>query len=450
MRSPFLKTGVALVVLLGLGAYIHFVDSKKPGPDEKKKEKVFTLDKAKVEGLTLQPAGGEKLRLAKDKAGWQIVEPKPAAADGTEADAIVSAVEGLELSEVVAESAAKLDEFGLAAPKNTVTLNVQGSPTPLVLLLGDKTPDGSSAYAKTGDKPRVFTIGSFVTANFDKKPFDLRDRDLLKVKRDAVKTLDVTGPDGSYSLARNDKGEWAFTKPVKTRAGKWSVDGLLGALETLRMESIAAEEPKDLKPFGLDKPGRTVVLGLADGKTKTLQIGSTAGDKKWHAREASGSLVAVIPNAIEEDLGKGMKELRAKRVLDIATYEVEGFDVELEGAKKTYARTKTKEGEAENETWKRTAPDAKDLDKNKVQDALFNVGGTEVAEFIDAPKGLETYGLDKPQAKVTIRFEGGKPWQWFEIGQKDGSYFARRIDDDAVLRLDSPKTEALIKGFKEL
>ena len=67
-------------------------------------------------------------------------------------------------------------------------------------------------------------------------------------------------------------------------------------------------------------PARRIELGLADGHTKTLEIGSKTTDGKYHAREVSRDLVAVIPAALVDDLAKGMDELRAKRIADIATY----------------------------------------------------------------------------------------------------------------------------------
>ena len=164
-------------------------------------------------------------------------------------------------------SAENLKDFGLETPEKTVTVGTEGG-APLTLLVGAKLADGSGVYAKTPDKTRVFTVSSYALSSLDKKPFDLRDRDLLHVKRDAVKTLEIAGPEGSYALAKDDKSEWAFTRPLATLAGRWSVDGLLGTLEGLRMESVAAEDAKDLKKYGLDKPARTVTLGLADGGTQ--------------------------------------------------------------------------------------------------------------------------------------------------------------------------------------
>jgi hypothetical protein len=217
------------------------------------------------------------------------------------------------------------------------------------------------------------------------------------------------------------------------------------------MDSVVAEEAKDLKPFGLVKPTWSVVLGLNDGTRKTLEIGSSAGEKKYHAREGGSAIVATIPSAIVDDLAKGMGELRAKRLLELATYEVEGFEVASEGKTQVYERSSTKSKDGfDVYKWKRTKPDAKDLETPKIEDSLFKLGGVEVKEFLDKPEGLATYGLDNPVLKVTIRLGSGKPPTWAEIGEKDGSFFGRRPGDDSILKLDAAKAGEVVKGYKGL
>ena len=450
--SPFWKTYVALAVAAGLGAYIYFVERKRPEPStEKPKEKVFTLDRSKVKAITLSPQGGDEVRLVKEKDGWRMTAPTDVAADSTEVDSLLSTLESLQSEDVVTESPGPVAEYGLDKPKNTVSVTVEGAKDPLVLILGEKTPDGNAIYARTPARPRVFTVASYMEGSLGKKPFDLRDRDLLHVKRDAVRTLEVTGPEGGYALARNAGGEWAFTSPLATAAGRWSVDGLLGTLESLRMDSVADESPKDLKVYGLDKPARTIGLGLADGTRKTLEVGAATADKKYDVRVSGRPLVAVIPGALVDQLAKGMGELRGKRLLEVATYDVTGFDVEMGGTKRTYARSTSKDKDGlEVSKWRRTAPDPKDLDTNKVQDALFAIGGVEVQEFVDKPASPATYGLDAPALKVTLKFEGAKPAVSFEVADKDAASYARRSGDAAVLKVDPKKTADVLTAFKGL
>jgi hypothetical protein len=146
-----------------------------------------------------------------------------------------------------------------------------------------------------------------------------------------------------------------------------------------------------------------------------------------------------------------MSDLRAKRLLDVATYEVDGFDTEMGGARRVYERARGKEADgAESTKWRRQSPDARDLDTNKVQDALFAIGGVEATEFVDAPGPPASYGLEPPVLKATLRFEGGKPAVTVEIGEKDGRFYGRRTGDLSVLVLDPAKTQELLKAFREL
>jgi len=465
--KEFWKTGAAILALAGLFSYYWFVERKhEPKPEgEREKVTVLAVDKAKAKEISLATTGGETIRLVKEGAAWKVAAPFAAPADTSAVESMLTSLEKLEADEVVVEQAASLTEFGLDAPNRTVTAVVEGAAAPLSVQFGAKSPDGSSVYARTPSAPRVYLVPQWVEGSFDKKPFDLRDRDLLHVKRDDVRSMEVSGPEGGYALARTDAGEWAFTKPIASRAGRWSVDGLLGTIENLRMESVAAEAAADVKPFGLDRPGRTVSLVLKDGSTRALEIGAGAPDTaatpapspapgekakptKYYARQAGTGLVAVVPATLADDLAKGMGELRAKRLLEVATYETEGFEVVAGGAKKAYARSTTKDKDGLDKTqWKRTAPDAKDLDTTKVEDALFKMGGVEVAGFVDQPEGLAAYGLDAPVLKVTVKAKGES---WIEVGKKDGAVYARRSGDAAVLKLDPAKADELLKAFAEL
>jgi hypothetical protein len=450
--KPFVRTSIAVAILAALGAYYYFVERKRPATTEKVKEKVFAgLDRKKIKEISLVPAGGEAVRLVKAGEAWTMTQPLTAPAAANEVDALVSSIESLEIDEVVAETAADASEYGLAPARSTVGVLVEGATEPLKLELGRKTPDDAGLYARIPTSPRIFTIAGYQDTTFSKKPFDLRDREILHIKRDDVATLEVSGPEPGFALARADNGEWVFTRPLRTLAGRWSVDGLVGTLESLRMESIAAEPAKDLKPFGLVKPERLIALGLKDGRKKVLEIGSSAPDDKFYAREASSAVVAVIAKTLVDELKKGMGDLRAKRLLDVSVYEIEGFDIDADGTKRVFARSTTKDKEGlDAYTWKRTAPDKKDIETNPLQDVLFKIGGIEVAEFIDHPQAPASYGLDKPELKVSLRMGAGKPATSFEVGQKDGAYFGRRPNDDAILKLDKSKAEELVKAFKGL
>lgn len=451
MKGTFAKTGVLVAIAAGLLGYAYFVERQKPAGDEKQKETLFSFEKPKVKALAIEPRDAEPIRLVKEAGGWKLVAPQAAAADTTSVETVVDALNGLNVDEVVSEAPSDLAEYGLGTPKATARVEIEGQAKPLVLLVGEKSPDGSGLYAKTDDKPRVFLIASWLGTNFEKKPFDFRDRDVLHLKGADVRTLEVSGPEGAYTLVKKDDGNWGFTAPLVTRAGRWAVDGLISALEGLRFDAVAADDAKDLKPFGLAKPARSVSVSLADGSQRRLEIGSETPEKKWHARDALKASVVVIPPALVDDLKKGMSELRQKRLLDISTYEVEGFEAETAKGKQVYARSSSKgDNDVDVRKWKRSAPDTKELETSKVEDALFKIGGVEAAGFLDAPKAAEAYGLDKPALRLLLRMAGGKSAPLLEIGRRDGAAFARRSDDAAILQVDPAKADELLQALEGL
>lgn len=455
MKGTFVRTAVVLAVLGGLGGYAWFVERGKPvkpldGEEAGPKEKVFDgLVRQRVEELRIEPRGGEAVRLGKRENAWRLLAPLDAAADAAQVETLLGGLENMEAQQVAAESPTDLAEFGLEPAAARVEVHVAGERAPRVLLIGDKVPASGEVFAQLSARRRVFTIPGYVAQSFEKKAFDLRDRNLLKIQRDAVRGLEVSGPEGRYALSR-EADEWTITAPVRTRAGRYSVDGFVGLLESLRFDEVAAEDARDLKPWGLHKPTRTVALKLADGSTKTLEIGSSPADKKFHARVGGASLVTVIPGAVVEDLEKGLDNWRAKRLLEIATYQVTGIEIREGDKVRKLARSTVKGADGfDEQKWKRTAPDAKDVETKLVDDALFKLGGTEVNSFVDAPKALSSYGLDKPAFRLQLALEKGEP-AWLELGQQGGAWHARRPGDDALLALDAAKADELIKAFAGL
>ncbi len=456
--NQFGRTAAAVMVAAGLFGYIYFVESKKDPKEGEagttKREKVFPgFDKLKVKSLTLKKRNGEVVHAEKNGEAWNLVSPQEVAADAGEVSTLLDALQNLESEEVLNENATDLAPFGLTEPKVSVSVVAEGAPKPFEFDLGDSVPAGSSIFARVPGKPRLFTVSSTLENTLSKSAFDLRDRGVLKVKKDAIRAFEVFEKNKSaYRLVRGGEGEddWKVEAPVATRAARWTADSLLGLIENLRMDSIATEDakPADLAKFGLGAAARRVVLSLEGEKTLTLEVGKKTEDGKYYARDAASKLVAVIPTALADDLDKGLKNLRATRLLDVATYEVTSLDVTEGGSTRTFTKTTTKGKDGVDQiSWKATAP-VKDAAEEATTSAMIAIGGVEVSEFIDAPKAPATYGLDSPALRVTLHF--GKKEDWFELSVKGDQAFARRRDDVAVLKLDQAKAEGLIKSFTAL
>ena len=265
MKTRGLWSTLALIVVLaGLGAYIYFVLNKQTDSSTtaSKQEKVFASTAAdKIEEVRVTSSAGDATTLKKENGGWQIVTPAAVKADDNEVNGITSALASVEVTRVVDENPANLNDYGLSNPRIEVDFKATGDKDYRKLLIGEKTPTGGGLFAKRGDEKRVVSIPAFQESTFDKKTFDLRDKTLIKFDREKVDKVDIVAGGKPVDFVKNGS-DWAITKPVAAKADFASVEGLIGKVQTAQMKSIASDAPTpaDLKKFGLDKPQATVDL----------------------------------------------------------------------------------------------------------------------------------------------------------------------------------------------
>src|SRR3954453_4610446 len=118
--------GGLLVVLLALGGYLYFVESKRPaGSDVEKKDKAFAIEADKIEEFTVTSEKGEKTTVRKAGTDWQIVQPA-VKADAAEVSGITSALAGLEIQRVIDESPGDVSAYNLKEPRLTVQFKAAG------------------------------------------------------------------------------------------------------------------------------------------------------------------------------------------------------------------------------------------------------------------------------------------------------------------------------------
>ena len=213
-----LRTTLLLAVaLIGLGAYIYFVESKRDTAAVDKKDKVFDAAADKIEEIRIKPASGDAAALKKSGDTWNLTEPEAAKADQSEVSNITSNLGSLEVQRVVDEEGNDLAGYGLAQPRIEVEFKVAGDQAPRRLLIGDKTTTGGDMYAKRADDKKIFLIPAFVEGTFNRTPFDLRDKTALAFDRDKIDFIEIKSPDTTIELVKVD-GEWRVRKPLRAQS----------------------------------------------------------------------------------------------------------------------------------------------------------------------------------------------------------------------------------------
>ena len=445
-----LRSTIALIVALGgLGAYVYFVTWKLPeggGDAAKKQEKVFAgLDASKIEEVKIAPASGDATSIKKDGSNWQITAPLTAKADDGELSSITSALTSAEITRVVDENPANLNEYGLLNPRIEVDFKAAGDKDYRKLLIGEKTATGGDLYAKRNDEKKVFLIPASHDTTLNRTTFDLRDKALLKIDRDKVDGLEVTAGGKTLVLAK-EASEWKIMKPLSTKADFGAAEGLVSRMQTLQMKSIAADAPTpaDLKKFGLDKPDATVNLNSGSSRA-TLVVGGKAAEGTLYARDTSKPAVVTIESTLLDELKKGADDYRRKDLFEFRPYNATHIELSRNGQTIVLDRQKG-QGENAPDKWHRAAP-AGDVDKDKMDGLLSKLSNMRAASFVESTAKT---GVDKPALTVTVKFDEGKKEEKVTFGQSGTDVFALRPGEPGAAKADSTDFNDVIKTFDEI
>jgi len=444
-----LRSTIALaVVLAGLGAYIYFVTWKQPDtPDTGKKlEKVFTVASDKIEELKVSSASGDTTTAKKEGSAWKITDPVSAVADESEIGAITNALATADLIRVVDANPASLNDYGLSNPRIVIEFKAAGDKDSKKLFVGEKTPTGSDLFARRNDEKKVFLISSYQESSLNKSTFDLRDKNILKVDRDKIDSLDLTTASQSLTIAK-DGGEWKLTKPIAVRADYGTVEGLIGRVQTARMKSLVTDQatPADLKKYGFDKPQATINLNAGSAKA-TLLIGGKADETTVYARDASKPAVVTVESSLFDEVKKGPDEYRRKDLFEFRAYNATHVEITRNGQTAVFDRVKSG-NEGTPDKWRRVSPNAGDVDKDKFDAFLSRLANMRATSFVESTAST---GLDKPAMTVVVKFDDGKKEERVTFGQSGQDVYASRPNEPGAAKTDAADFNDSIKSLDEL
>jgi hypothetical protein len=443
-----LRSTIALTVILaGLGAYIYFVTWKQPDtPDTGKKlEKVFAVTSDKIDEIKVTSASGESATARKEGGAWKLIEPA-ASADESELSGLANTLAGVDMVRVVDENPPNLNDYGLSNPRIVVAFKAEGDKDYRRLYIGEKTPTGSDLFAKRNDEKKVFLIAAYQESALNKSPFDLRDKNILKVDRDKIDSLALITPNQTLKLAK-DGGDWRLKAPVEVKADFGTVESLVGRLQTARMKSIVSEDASaaDLKKYGFDKPQATVDLNAGSSKA-TLLIGGKADDTSLYARDASKPMVVTVESSLLDDIKKGPDDYRRKDLFEFRPYNANHIEITRNGQTVSFDRVKST-AEGKPDTWHRVSPNPGDADKDKFDAFLGRISNMRAEKFVASTQGT---GLDKPALTIVVKFDDNKKEERVTFGQSGQDVYAARPGEPGAAKTDANDFNESVKSIDEL
>jgi Domain of unknown function (DUF4340) len=425
-KGTLLAVGIALL----LGAWAHFFE-KGPVVEPGETPAVSALAEMQADDVSRVEikADGPALILARQGEQWQIEQPLQARADNDQVKQLVQGLLDAHVERVVATEATDFKPFGLDKPKLAVTLTDKGGKK-RVVQVGDKYPaQQNSLYARLAEDPRVFMLPSYTVDSLkNKHADDLRDKTALAVTPDKTTRITIAKGDRTVVVERKGKDAWELTRPIRAPADKDEITSTLDQAKNLRIEKFFPERPTDPEKYGLKPPETQITITGEDGKDATLLLGKPVpGAQTLYAMRGGDPQLFALRKTAAQDLGKGVEQLRDKTLLSFKRDDMQRLAITSPAG----AVDLTRDGA----DWKVTKPFQAKAKKEKLDDLLFTLESVKGSRFVeDKPTDLAKYGLDAPQAKVSVWLKGDSTPKELAIGKQrpDKTFYAKSTSQDAV------------------
>ncbi len=346
---------------------------------------------------------------------WLITEPIKYTADTDEITDILDFVSE-EGAVGFAPEGADPAEYGLLTPTITLLL-VTGDGATSRLFIGKDAGDGNYWAMREG-RPSIFMISEKVKNKLTVSADFIMDKSLLVFTASDVTAIEVAGPDGRLSIARDGRG-WKITEPDAVKGDRNAVNGLLSDLREMNVSEIVQIPATDLGRYGLDRPTVTVTLTAREGDaehTSVLKLAATTGDTSY-GYLSTGDFIFSIPTESIADFNPTLDALKDRALISFDRDTV--IKITVTDGDKTYAFKK------KGDDWKMTEPGRKKVDAASIDLLLLEIEELSYSQVLaDTKDDLKKWGLDEPLTTITLLGPDDKEIGTIAIGREDeqGSY----------------------------
>ena len=441
-----MKTRTTLVLLLlviGLGVWIKFFESKKPNTEETQRQagNVVNFDREKLEGISIQN-GEDKIVLKREQGKWRLTEPVNDQADSATVDNLLSDIEtwrkeGAVPAKEVSADKGRMTEFGLVQPK--LRMQLIGSGAPAEIFFGKDTAFSGTMYVRLADSKDVFLAAQKVRTDISKKPDEFRDRKLTDLATAQVVRALLRSAAGEIELTKKDE-HWEITKPLQARSDDEKIGDLLAQVTNARVQEFVADDKGDLHGYGLSEPrGSITIYGADDKEGRTLQIGAVAEKIKdaVYARYMPRSAVYALPKKTEEILSVRPNDLRDRHLVRLDTNNLDRINIEAAKQPKVVLARK-------GQSWTIASRNNQPADGDEVRRLLDALNEQQVSKFVaETASDLAKYGLDQPQLRLTFSSfasentaetaAGEHPFLTLSFGKVEGPDVYARVGEEPFI-----------------
>ena len=271
--------------------------------------------KGNADEIVIKKGASPVVRIWKKDGVW-VIGDAAYPADAATADILEARMNELSFSDLVTEKG-YYDRFDLSEDR-AVHVTVKGEGKILrELLIGKKSSAGEQSYVRFPGAKEVYLAGGNLSFEFGRDADSFRDRNLMSVTVDAIRSVTVNYKGSVFTLKKkaSDKAEKGADPTVNA---PWIAEGFAAELDQNRVvdflrefASVSAESfPAEGTAAGAVQ---SVITVTTDGKVVTLTVygksgkGTTGG---YYCRSSSNPSLAIVSAWKGEKLLKGLSDMK--------------------------------------------------------------------------------------------------------------------------------------------
>ena len=377
------------------------LDDFTKSPSDFRARDVFEFSPDAITTFHLNVAGQPEIHCEKqialnsdttgDVSEWQMIQPVEAKADARVVEEILATLAGVKA--VVFEADGKYDpaNYGLVRPRITVALQFTADVPRQELQIGSDAGTPGRLYVARPEHHAVYTVNREIYTKLERTVFDLRDKRVIDFQRTATHRFTLRQGENQIMCQKNVQGEWEITSPVALKADAEVVDDLLFGVDALRAVAFVDDQPRNLRPYGLDSPAIEASFMVPDTAPAVLLVGKMQDDNIY-VKSQNAAPVFLVKRAFLDLVGMGVAGLRDKQILDFNSDAVSKIilkhgDVNLACQK-------------QGTNWRLTQPVQEQAKNGAVRSIIQQVNQLTVDAFLGVSPPVTTTGFDAPEIQL--------------------------------------------------
>jgi hypothetical protein len=262
----------------------------------------FTAEK--VESLNLHTTQND-LQFKRENGVWKMIKPVTSPASDTEITSLLSSLETLRATRFVDQPSADLTEYGLKTPTAVVELVLEKG-LRQKLEFGKV---GTDTYCRIEGSPSIAAVGDSLSATFDKKVEDWREKKALIFNRFDVEEFQVKAGGKDYSFKKAESDKWTQLSPSRGEVDYEPIQSVLEKLENAEISKYGEQ------PALTGAPVAEVFLTMKDWQEKItkkhLAFGPVA-ENSQQVKNDDYSTVIFVDASLVQELQKAVSGVKAK------------------------------------------------------------------------------------------------------------------------------------------